>query len=96
MLSLAAAVTLLSPAIASDDLDISKLQFGAAITMKFDDVCRPVKDIAMRVALAVMLGANKEESDEAFRNANKLMYELKSKVFCEMFEHNVQIMEGAR
>jgi hypothetical protein len=74
-------------------LRIPRVRFGAAITLTFDRECRPVKDNAMSVAVAVLLESNDEERDRVLRRADALLDKVKSKVFCAVFEGIVSMME---
>jgi hypothetical protein len=93
LLSFAATVALLSPALAGDDA-LDDVRFGAAIAAVFDDNCRPIESSALS-AVAIVLGGMPElERAEMLERAQAYLAKAGRKAFCDMNEPLVRQIEA--
>jgi hypothetical protein len=92
LLSFAATVALLSPAIASDDA-LDDMRFGAAISNVFNHACRPIRSNALSLIGMVLGGMTDQDRAQKIARAQTLFALMGKEAFCSTNEPLVRAIE---
>jgi hypothetical protein len=93
LLSLAATVAILSPALAGDDAALDDVRFGAAISSVFNYACRPIRRNALPLIGTVLGGMTDQDRAQKIERAQTLFALMGKEAFCSTNEPLVRAIE---